>query len=249
MKAILVSNLGTSVKVGGRRIPAPILEANGLREKVRAIWPEEARVLLIFASPDAYERNDGIYGCVRESIPMSGLSYSSFEGCDDRNEAAVEHLDEVDVIILAGGHVPTQNAFFTKLGLKEKLENFHGVVLAWSAGSMNCAEMVYAAPEAEGEALDPEFQRFIPGLGLTKTNIFPHFQKLRDEILDGLRVVEDITYGDSYGHEILALNDGSYLVIEDGQETIYGDAYLIKDGVEKQICRDGEFFVWKSASI
>lgn len=245
MKAILVSNLGTSLKVGDRRIPAPILEANGLREKVRAIWPEEARVLLIFASPDAYERNDGIYGCVRESIPMSGLSYSAFEGCDDRNEAAVEHLDEVDVIILAGGHVPTQNAFFKKLGLKEKLEKFHGVVLAWSAGSMNCAEMVYAAPETEGEALDPEFQRFIPGLGLTKTNIFPHFQKLRDEILDGLRVVEDITYGDSYGHEILALNDGSYLVIEDGTETVYGDAYLIKNGHQEQICRDGEKVVWK----
>ncbi len=249
MKAILVSNLGASVKIGGRRIPAPILEANGLQEKIKSIWPEEARVLLIFASPDEYERNDGIYGCVRESIPMSGLSFASFEGCDDRTEDAVEHLDEIDVIILAGGHVPTQNAFFTKLGLKEKLENFHGIVLGWSAGSMNCAEMVYAAPEADGEALDPEFKRFIPGLGLTKTNIFPHFQKLRDEILDGQRVIEDITYGDSFGHEFLALNDGSYLVVEDGTETICGDAYLIKDGVEKQICKDGEVFVWKSSDI
>ena len=246
MKAILVSNLGTSVKVGGRRIPAPILEANGLQEKIKSIWPQEARVLLVFASPNEYERNDGIYACVRESIPMSGLSFASFEGCDDRNEAAVEHLDEIDVIILAGGHVPTQNAFFKKLGLREKLENFHGIVLGWSAGSMNCAEIVYAAPEADGEALNPEFQRFIPGLGLTKTNIFPHFQKLRDEILDGMRVVEDITYGDSFGHEILALNDGSYLVVEDGTETIYGDAFLIKDGVEMQICRDGEAFVWKA---
>ncbi len=245
MKAILVSNLGTSVKIGDKRIPAPILEANGLQEKIKSIWPEEARVLLIFASPDEYERNDGIYACVRESIPMSGLGYLSFEGCDDRNEAAVEHLDEIDVIILAGGHVPTQNAFFTKLGLKEKLENFHGIVLGWSAGSMNCAETVYAAPELEGEALDPEFKRFIPGLGLTKTNIFPHFQKLRNEILDGQRVIEDITYGDSFGHEFLALNDGSYLVIEDGIETVCGDAYRIKEGHQEQICRDGEVLVWK----
>jgi len=31
---------------------------------------------------------------------------------------------------------------------------------------MNCADTVYAQPEEPGEAVDPDYQRFIPGLGL-----------------------------------------------------------------------------------
>lgn len=48
--------------------------------------------------------------------------------------------------------MPTQNQFMKQLKLRERLANFHGVVLAWSAGSMNCADVVYAGPECEGEA-------------------------------------------------------------------------------------------------
>ena len=77
-------------------------------------------------------------------------------------------------------------------------------------------------------------------------NIFPHFQRRKEVILDGLRLIEDITYADSIGHEILALNDGSYIVIDDGTETLYGEAYSIKDGFQKQICRNGESIILES---
>lgn len=178
MKAILASSLGGSVKVNGKRIPSTLMEENGLLDRIKSIW--------------------------------------------------------------------TENAFMKKLGLKEKLKNYSGIVIAWSAGSMNCAEIVYAGPELEGEAIDSNYQRWISGLGLTKVNIFPHFQSLTEEVLDGLRVIEDITYADSMGHEFLALNDGSYLMIEDGTETVYGKAYRIKDGCQEQICKDGESVVLKT---
>ena len=45
------------------------------------------------------------------------------------------------MLIFPGGHVPTQNAFYHRL----RLRAFSGLVIAWSAGSMNCAETVYAA--------------------------------------------------------------------------------------------------------
>ena len=146
----------------------------------------------------------------------------------------------MDVILLGGGHVPTQNAFMERIGLKERLRKYEGFIIGWSAGSMNCAEIVYAGPESEGEAIDPNYQRWISGLGLTKANILPHFQRLEGDILDGFRLIEDITYADSIGHEIVALNDGSYIVIDDGIETLYGEAYSIKDGFRKQICKNGE---------
>ncbi len=59
----------------------------------------------------------------------------------------------MDVILLGGGHVPTQNAFMERIGLKERLRKYEGLIIGWSAGSMNCAEIVYAAPKLEGEAI------------------------------------------------------------------------------------------------
>ena len=142
-------------------------------------------------------------------------------------------------MVLSGGHVPSQNRFFKEIGLKDRLADFDGLLIAWSAGSMNCADIVYAGPELEGEAIDPNYERWISGLGLTRINIFPHFQSLRNEWLDGLRLIEDITFEDSMGHEIIALNDGTYITIEDGVTTLFGEAYRIKDGKMELICQNG----------
>lgn len=243
MKAILTSYLGGSMKVDGRRIPIPLMGENGQLDKIKAFWRENSRILLISASPDDYDRNDGMINCFKESFNMSGLSFSLFIMCDSRTEESVERLSEIDVILIAGGHVPTQNEFMERIGLKERLRKYEGLIIAWSAGSMNCAEIVYAGPELEGEAIDPDYQRWVSGIGLTKVNILPHFQSIKEDILDGLRIIEDITYVDSIGHEILALNDGSYIVVDNGTETLYGEAYSIKDGCQKQICKNGESII------
>jgi len=142
-----------------------------------------------------------------------------------------------------GGHVPTQNRFMKQIQLRERLTDYSGMVIAWSAGSMNCADVVYAGPELEGEAVDPSYERWITGLGLIDINILPHFQYLKDDILDGMRLIEDITFEDSVGHEIIAINEESYIMIADGQATLYGEAYRIKDRQMTQICRDGEWVV------
>lgn len=105
-----------------------------------------------------------------------------------------------------------------------------------SAGTMNSAEVVYAQPELEGESIDKEYERFLSGLGITKLMILPHYQDLKDDILDGKRLFEDITYPDSHGREFYALEDGSYFVVENKTTTLFGAAYLIKDGNIKQIC-------------
>lgn len=245
MKAVLTSSLGGSYKVDGKRVPSVLLTDNGLLDKLKEIWIDNAKVMIICASPNEYEKNDSICGCLKEAFPMSGLSISYIDKCDDRNEELIEKLEEMDVILLAGGHVPTQNKFMKKLKLKERLTNFPGLVIAWSAGSMNCATNVYAAPELDGEAIDPDFERWIAGLGITEVNIFPHYQSLKDDYLDGLRIMEDITYADSHDHEILAMNDGSYILIEDGTEVLFGEAYLIKDGCMEQLCKNGESVVLK----
>ena len=245
MKAVLTSSLGGSFKVDGKRVPSALLTDNGLLDKLKEIWINNAKVMIICASPNDYEKNDSVCECLKEAFPMSGLNTSYIDKCDDRNEELIEKLEEMDVVLLAGGHVPTQNEFMKKLKLREKLMNFNGLIIAWSAGSMNCATNVYAAPELEGEAVDPYYKRWITGLGITEINIYPHYQLLKNEYLDGLRVMEDITYPDSFKHEILAMNDGSYILIEDGTEVLFGEAYLIKDGCKEQICKNGKSVVLK----
>lgn len=242
MKVMLTSSLGGSNKVNGIRVPAILIKKNGLLDKLKSIWVENARVLIICGNPNDYEINDSICACLKEAIPMSGLSISNIDICDGRNSHIIKDLQNKDVLILAGGHVPTQNKFMKQLQLKKYLLDYKGIVVAWSAGSMNCANVVYAGPELAGEAIDPFYKRWITGLGITNINIFPHYQSLKNDYLDGLRLIEDITFEDSMGHEIIALNDGSYIMLDDGQATVYGEAYSIKDGYQKQICVDGECF-------
>lgn len=243
MKVMLTSKLGGSNKVNGTRVPSILIQHNGLLDSLKSIWKQNANVLIVCSNPYDYDKNDTLCDCLRESFSMSGLSISNIDKCDCRNLNAVDKLDSVDVLVLAGGHVPTQNKFMEQLRLRERLQDYQGIIVAWSAGSMNCADIVYAGPEIEGEAIDPFYKRWIPGLGLTDINIFPHFQILKDEILDGMRLIEDITFADSFTHEIIALNDGSYIMIADGKSTLYGEAYMIKDGKQWQICKDGEFIV------
>ncbi len=172
MKVMLTSSLGGASKVNGTRVPSVLIQQNGLLDNLKSIWPTNANVLIICADPSDYDKNDSVCDCLRKSFPMSGLSISHIDKCDDRNPNAVDNLGSIDVLVLAGGHVPTQNKFMEQLCLRQRLRDYNGLIVAWSAGSMNCADIVYAGPEFEGEAIDPLYKRWITGLGLTDINIF-----------------------------------------------------------------------------
>ena len=159
------------------------------------------------------------------------------------NPCKADLVSGAELIILAGGHVSTQNRFFAQVGLKNLLQSFGGVLIGISAGSMNCAEVVYAHPDLAGEAIDAAYQKYLPGLALTKKMILPHYQMIKHDMLDGLRVMEDIAYPDSRGKAFYTLVDGSYLYLDNGIEKICGEAYLITDGELSQISSLGNTVV------
>ena len=230
--------------MGGNRfppedpVPKPVLQENSFTENLEKYWPDKAKVLLIASDPQEHIVLDSIARDFSHTLPEAGLPIEYVLPCDDRNEEAAADLSVYDVIIHAGGHVPTQNAFFRKIGLKEKYENYHGIVIGISAGTMNCASTVYAHPELDGEAVDPDYRRFIPGLGLTEHQVLPHFQYLRTVWLDGMKAIDQIAAADSRGHTFLCLNDGAYALQKDGKTTVFGEAYLLQDGVLTRICDD-----------
>lgn len=195
------------------------------------------------SDPDKAKITDSYMNVFLDSFPMSGLSIQGIDVCDHRDTKVVQRIKDYDVVILAGGHVPTQNAFFQEIDLKKYIQTFDGILIGISAGSMNCAEIVYSHPELDGESEDLEYQRFIDGLGITNYMILPHYQYMKDEILDGKRVIEDITFPDSMGKRFYALVDGSYLLIENGITKLCGEGYLITDGKIAKICDEGSSIV------
>ncbi len=215
--------------------------ANGMVEELRRYWKNGSRCILISAFPDEYEVNDRMRGDYEGIVKDTGLSLSCMDICDSRNgEEKAAELCSYDFVILGGGHVPTENAFFKRIGLPDSFKDYRGTVMGISAGTMNCARVVYAQPELPGEACDPDYERFIPGLSLTEYNILPHFNAVKNDIIDGMRLIEDIAFGDSSGHTFYAITDGSYLLQTEDSAEIRGEAYMIRDGSITQISADGQ---------
>ena len=82
--------------------------------------------------------------------------------------------------------------------------------------------------------------RIYNNISYTCSAIFNH----NKEIFNDKKVnyyKEDITYSDSMGHEIIALNNGSFIVVDNGTEVLYGEAYSIKNGEQRQICTDDKW--------
>ena len=216
-------------------------DKNRFVEELRCRWPEYASCLYITAEPEGFSHNDWICQSMAGTFRHRGLSIAAFDVWDDRSgEVSAEMLNEYQVLILGGGHVPTQNRFFQRIALREKIASFKGLVIGISAGTMNSADIVYAQPELEGESYDPSYERFLTGLALTSINILPHYQMVKDFYLDGRRLFEDITYSDSYGHEFLALTDGSYVLLEQGSTRLCGEAYRISNGEIEKICEENQ---------
>lgn len=223
--------------------------ANGLVEELLSYWREDSRCLLISAFPDEYSVNDHMREDFERIFRETGLSIECMDLCDRRNgRDIVSKLGSYDMVILGGGHVPTEKAFFDEIGLRDALlggngrdtNGWDGIVMGISAGSMNCADIVYAQPEMPGEAVDPSYQKFIQGLGLTDINVLPHYQAVKDDRVDGRRLMEDITYPDSIGRAFYAIVDGSYVLQTEDRKEIRGEAYRIADGQIRKVCEYGE---------
>ena len=225
----------------GLPIPCILDARNGFVDALAARWKPGSRCVIACADPDAFDHNDEMRDTFASAFAFHALTYKSFDLLDARNECDAQALvTGSDFILLAGGHVPTESAFFARIGLRRLLEGYRGIVMGISAGSMNAADVVYAQPEEPGESVDPNFERFIQGLGLTNLNILPHYQMVKDNMLDGRRLYEEITFEDSIGHAFLVLVDGSFVLEEEECCEVFGEAYLIFSGKMMKICEEGE---------
>ncbi|MCR5519320.1 MAG: Type 1 glutamine amidotransferase-like domain-containing protein, partial [Bacteroidales bacterium] len=216
---------------------------NGFLARVKECLPPSPRVLLVSAAPDDLSFTDSVLKGMSDCIRNSGISPGKIVMLDRRNASkAAALVKKADWIVLCGGHVPTQNRFLHEIGLRKLLEGYDGVVMGCSAGSMNCADLVYSHPELPGEAVDPDYSRWLPGLGLTDINLVPHYHQVRNVVLDGKRLFEDVVFPDSWNHRFYSFPDGGYVMVKDGRSTLYGEAWEISGGRMRKVSEENKTY-------
>ena len=211
---------------------------NQLLDRLYAVLPRNPRVLFVASNPDDHAGTCRFGADVFCAFAEADIPFSKYTVLDATNaQSAKKLVHSSDFIIFAGGHVPTQNAFLNAIRMRQLLSDYDGVVMGISAGSMNLADTVYVQPEEPGES-SPDFVRFAPGLGLTPVNILPHYQKVKDNYLDGKRLYEDITFADSVGHEFFVLPDNSYFYQDEDGLLLCGKGYRLRNGIMEQLTDD-----------
>lgn len=243
MKFILTSYLDLCDKdENGNRIAKNFGNKNNILDNIKKYVKKYDNFLFVASNEFNNEATDVYANVTFESFDLT-LPFNNYKILDSRTkEIADELIKEADLILLCGGHVPTQNNFFNNIDLKNKIKNTEALIIGGSAGAINMAESVYCIPELEGESTDLNFSRNLIGLGLTNINILPHYDIFKEFILDNKKFIDEIILPDTYERTIYALNNGSYILVDD-KNYLYGEAYLLKDGSIMKINNNDEIKV------
>ena len=107
-----------------------INEENGFRSLLFDVLPRHINCLYIASDPTDTTHNDEWGNYQKKALMNSRFLVDTFMILDDRNREETEELvKESDLIILGGGHVPTQNKFFREIHLKKYLKDYDGVIV------------------------------------------------------------------------------------------------------------------------
>jgi len=116
----------------GVDLPCVLNRANGFVDRLAACFKPDSRVVIVSADPCNFSLNDEMAQTFAGALEYHGLATRDMTIIDARNERDAARLITLsDFVILAGGHVPTQLAFFEQIGLRGLLREY----TAWSWAS------------------------------------------------------------------------------------------------------------------
>lgn len=238
-KLFLTSDTNHYHKINSEKIPNEIDNTNGIVNQIKQLIDNKNAILYIAASPNDNEKIDIYANLLFDALRLSGIAFSEYLVLDSRTKNnASEYVKKANIVFLSGGDTYIENEFFKQIHLKELLQDFDGIVIGQSAGSINMAESVYNSPEVGDLSLPIYYE----GLGLTNINIEPHF--ILDTIgFDDMKMYQrKHQLEESKKRPIYALCDGAHILETDESITVYGKAFLIKDGIITQISGNKQTF-------
>lgn len=212
--------------------PIPMNNTNNLLDILNKNIEKRDRLVLIANDPENIEKMDTKINVIGSSFALSNLPFKEVMAIDIRNyKNAKDIILKSDAIILCGGKCIRQMKFFNKMGLKNILKEYSGLVIGISAGSMNLGDTIANFPE---ELADMGGEKWIKGLGFHNSIIIPHFDgecgKYQFVSPDGINIAEDYILPMSAEKELLAIPNYSYILIDNDNYTYYGNAYKLKNG-------------------
>ena len=227
MKKILTSQLDTYTNVNGEKRVKEINNTNEFITQIKKYIKNYDSILFIASTKNDYEKVDLYSSLLFESLKLSGIVFNEYNILDSRTiNKAKEFVDKANFIFLSGGDTFEQSEFFKEIKLKELLEDYNGIIVGQSAGSINMAKDVFNSPE-QGEDSEPIY---FEGLGLTEINIEPHWKTDTSEFDEYEKYQRNYILEESQKRDIYALCDGSYITIIDNKINMYGEIYMIKNG-------------------
>ena len=171
-------------------------------------------ITYISSVPDNHERTDDQVSRFNNCFSNIGITFSNTYYIDSRisKEDAKDYINNSDIVFLLGGSPDLQMKFINEYELNEVIANTN-IVIGVSAGSMNQGERV---------VYKDDFENFImkdyKGLGLTDSNIFPHYDENNIDCVNEVKEVKEI-------NEIVCLPNESFIYIENGKTKILGKYY------------------------
>ena len=229
-----------SVKENDVTVKKKIVEENSFLTNLKRLIKKYDNFVFICNQPREYERNDTSAKFIADAFEEKLHNFKNITILDNRTKKhAKEVLLSADVVFVCGGKIPKQNKFLKKIKFEKYISQTEAVVIGESAGAMNMGKVVCNYPEEDADLKD---KRWYSGLGFADVIVIPHYvPRIGNKYCMGnFNLLKDYYLPDSKEKTFHAITDGSYILVEDGHETIYGKCYLIKDGKIRTICRDGE---------
>lgn len=175
-------------------------------------------IVFISSVPDNYERTDN--QIVRYTKPFNdiGITFNNTYYIDSRisKDDAHKIISNSDIVFLMGGSPELQMKFINDYELNDVIKA-SSIVIGVSAGSMNQGSKVTYKDD-----FDNYIMKEYDGLGLTSTNIFPHYDPSNEEIVNEVKEVSEI-------NSITCLPNESFIYIENGIEKVVGEHYIFNN--------------------
>ena len=214
---------------------------NGFRDAFLSSLGGKCHMVFVASDPNDYKGTEGFASLISSVLEKEGVKVLSCDILDNRNKTRAASLfKKADLVVLAGGHTPTQNEFFASFPLKMILSSYKGTLLGISAGTMNSGKFVYLMPEEEGETKDRRCNVLAKGLGITNLVTIPHYDEREEDMLDGINLWRDVVYPFFTSRVVMAIPDGTYILVDRDGERIMGECWAIKGGKREKISEEGE---------
>ena len=221
MKVFLTSDVGCIKNIDGVRTVSPIDNSNGIVEQIKSLLSKEETFVYFCSDPACYDKTDMYANYAFKSFKLSGFNFKNFIIIDDRFNGDLKSVVEsADIVFLSGGDTKTQMDYFERIGLRDILKEYDGIIIGQSAGALNLANLVVCPPEDESVSTYTW-----NGLGIVDINIEPHFS------------IDDFSKDEFYSNKLkeisetyplYAYGDGAHIYY-DGNYSIYGEVYYLLD--------------------